>query len=204
LRDLEEGSKEFHELVDNAITKENALLQKQADKLKADAADAHEKASTFEAMALQKQKDFERSEGEKLSALKLAEEAVRKATAAEGRADEAERNLNRISEESAKSINDHGTAIQVLQDQLGRYTRMARIAGAVLFGVAGVTGILLVRAFVAWSWLENHPNRLGLEASAILTILCFGWAIADKKRRTIALLVLVVPILMAVITMLGK
>jgi len=204
LRDLEEGSQQFHDLVDSAIAKENALLQDQADKLKADATAAQDKVRTFEKIAIEKQKNFERSEDEKTSAFKAVRDAQSKAIGAEKRADEAERNLKQLSEESAKTINQHGLAIAELRDTVRKYALIARIAGGAVFAFFGITAVLFVGKVVSWTWLENHPNRLGLYASAILSFICLGWAIADKKRRTVALLVLLIPLIIAVLTMLGR
>lgn len=204
LRDLKEDSKDFDDLIDNEIAKENTLLQKQADKLKADVASADQKAQAFKKMALEKQTDLQRLEGEKRLALEAGDNAQRKAIAAELRAEEAERNLQRLSAENGRVISDHGKAIEELKGQLGTYALIARIFGGVLFTIVGLTAILLFSVFGTWTWLDSHPNRLGLYTSAVLTVVCFGWAIADEKRRNIALVALFAPILIAVITMLGK
>lgn len=204
LRDLEEGSKEFQDLIDHAIAKENIALHQQAEELKASAASAHEKATSFERSVLEKNEELQRLDAERLSALQAVLDANDQTSAAVQRAQEAETTLQRVSNEHVATIRDHTSAITKLEGRIDRYSLVVRICIGLFVALGGSIAIAVLGKLVSWPWLDNHPNRLGLYACAMLASICFGWAIADEKRRSIALGALILPILIAVLTMLGK
>lgn len=204
LRDLEEGSKEFQDLVDHAIAKENLALHQQANELKASAASAHEKAHSLERAVIEKTEELQRLDAERLFAIQAVRDANDQASAAAQRAQEAETTLQRVSAEHVTTIRDHTSAITKLEGRIDRYSQIVRICIGIFVALGGTVAIVVLGRLVSWPWLDNHPNRLGLYACAMLAVLCVGWAIADEKRRSIALGALILPILIAVLTMLGK
>ena len=46
--------------------------------------------------------------------------------------------------------------------------------------------ILFLPQLQSWKWLQNHPNKLGLQGAWIIFILGASWAILDPKRRSFA------------------
>jgi hypothetical protein len=211
LRDVKEDSEEFHGLIESAMARDNEQLRQQAEIFKADAEAArestriaNEKIRTSETIVRQREESLQLLEEQKNSVLETAREVQRNAEIAERRIAEAEQKVERVTTDAAIAKQEHNEAIAGLQRQLKAYASVARIIVGVTFAALGTLIVILVGALINWSWLNNHPNRLGLLASAVLFFICAGWAIADTKRRNIALLALLIPLLMAVLPMLGK
>jgi hypothetical protein len=92
LRDVKEDSKEFHDLIESAVAKDNEELRQQAEMFRADAQAAREttmvaaeKIRATETVARQREEALQLLEEQKNSALLTAQEAQRNAEAAERR-----------------------------------------------------------------------------------------------------------------------
>lgn len=68
------------------------------------------------------------------------------------------------------------------------------------FGV----GLLFLPQVQSWQWLQQHPNRLGLYAAYIVLVLSISYAIADSKRRAYALVSVIIPVIIGLVSILGK
>jgi hypothetical protein len=89
---------------------------------------------------------------------------------------------------------------------VNRLTTFVRVISGGLFGVVGVSAILLSPRFITWDWLNSHPNRLGLYGCAVVIVGCITWAIIDnnKTRRSVALVTIGVTVLGVLLQILGR
>ena len=78
--------------------------------------------------------------------------------------------------------------LQELQAKSERYRRLSAIENGIIVLVIGILAIFTGPDYLQWSWLENHPHRLGLQLSAVLFLLGVLWSVLDwnNERKRLA------------------
>jgi hypothetical protein len=93
-----------------------------------------------------------------------------------------------------------------VQDNKRNNKFVLRILLSVFIGIVALTAVFMIPQLTHWSWLELHPNRLGLYGSTIMTILGVCWIVIDmdKERQRFAFGTLVVGALLVLVQIIGR
>jgi hypothetical protein len=201
LRDIDEGTKKFHELVESAIFRDNEKLRLETENLRAKESGHMALLTTKDKELKLKENELRRLEAEKSSTVDELEDAK---AAAERRALEVELSSKSLAERVETEKRNQEQTMNDLQRRLRNSALAVRLVSALAFATLALIGTLFAPKYLAWSWLENHPNKVGLHACAIAIVIGISWAIADQKRRNLALYTLFVPTLIALLQILGR
>jgi hypothetical protein len=204
LRDVDEESKEFQELVDNAIAADNKRLLEKASELEAAEKAASERAAQNEALAKQKEEEVRLAQQRLAAAENVAQESQRTTALAYREADEARQLAENIKTGATAKEQTQEQSIADLKQRLDSYAIKFRWFIGALIAVVGISLILLVPKYINWPWLDAHPNRLGLYGCAIAIVCALSWAVADSKRRNLALITMAVPAILVLLQIVGK
>jgi hypothetical protein len=82
---------------------------------------------------------------------------------------------------------------------------LVRVTVGGIFAVMGY-GVLFLPEVRTWTWLQNHPNRIGLYLADIAIVSGITWAIIDSnsKRRGYILGSIILGVMLVVIQIIGK
>ena len=98
----------------------------------------------------------------------------------------------------------HEAELERVETERNRASFLLRLLVGALIGLMGMVAASAVMFFVSWSWLSNHPNRLGLYGCTMTILAAVVWAIADRKRRTYALGAIALGAFLVLLQIIGK
>ena len=186
LKDIPEDSEQFEKYIESALAKDNENLLSQNSRLQATIETTQREMDAAQAKLASEERQTQEVKSALAATAKRAEE----------REAEREEQIERLQRENA-------TRIQENQDLAQRFTKLQsllRYMTAIAIAVLGL-GLIGAATFVRWPWLEQHPHKLGLYVAAVLIVGAIVWAVADKnkKRRGIALAVLLIGVVISLI-----
>lgn len=203
LKEVEEGSQKFQEMIESALAKDNALLieerESAAQEAKRAANEAKEKAAEAHRM----------SELAGAAEDKVREEVSKRKVAEKEAAQERLRSEEAIAEEEARRRSVEAAKERELREIKNAYNvvlksaRGTRVSFGIFVGIVLALGILFLPSITSWQWLSDHPNRLGLYGCALLINAALTWAFIDPARRSTSLSLVGLGALLVMIQLLG-
>jgi hypothetical protein len=197
LKGLDETSREFAALIENAFVEDNERLRREKEELASQAQVAQQKTAEIELIAQQKDDELRRLKEE--HDLVLAEAA----STQERQAQELQATQNFLAG-TASRLRDEQARVETIQRELDRRKVVGRYVLAALLAILGIGAIVVLPSVFRWGWLEQHPARLGLYLASILVILGIAWAIADSKHRKTAIPTLIVGAVLVIAQIIGR
>lgn len=174
VKDVDEESKQFQELIDNALAKDNEELITRAQAASEEAQRAIDEAKRIKI-------EFQLKEQELLTERD-------KALVAEQKTNEARHLLEETRTEAVAKNKISTVAIDEMRSRLDRYERIMRLSAGLAIPILGITATLFLPWYFSWAWLRNHGHKWGLYGCTILLLMTTSWAIVDPRRRKFATL----------------
>jgi len=197
LRGIDEDSEEFRTSIENALAGENEQLLEEVAQWKLEAERARAEQAKAIRNAEAKAQTLTEKDAELQRLNQAQEEYVKKLEALATKVEQSEKGRTQIEQALREEV-------QATKEDYERIVAGWRIAFGILFGVAGLAVLIGARQIWEWTWLVNHPNRLGLYGCASLIIVAIGWAVADPKRRKFALGTFALGVVFVLLQILGR
>lgn len=193
LRQTEQGSEEFKELIESALIEDNAALLEEREALNAQIEEERIKTQTQLAAASALVRDSQTAIEEARSDAARREQSAREEERLLA-AQERQRLLDELTQQQARLEQSlHGARTEErssLHDELSRARtslRKFRIVTAVAATLIGFVAILTLPHLLHWTYLHQSPHRSGLYGCALLLWSGICWTIGEPRHCKTAL-----------------
>lgn len=198
----------FQDLVDAEIIRENVALVEEhkfiAEKYEKE---RKEKESVRKDLEIETEKNLRReieiSEIQDLSRLKIEQERLA-AQFSEQKAKDSERAKVEAEKVAEKANKDAELAREDARKEKEKSDLIIGVAKSLLGGVISVAIIEILIFALNWSWLFNHPNKIGIQRSADTILFLLPFMFFVPKSRLWILGTCIVPLVVGMYSILGK
>ncbi|MCB8944755.1 MAG: hypothetical protein H6658_13480 [Ardenticatenaceae bacterium] len=168
LKDIEESSKEFKDIVDGALIEEIAQLTEKVENLTEEAEATRQLAQKQTDIATQRERSLNELREERQNLTSLIEQ--NKSEIVE---------LSKKLESEREKASSKEVELEKSQRERDRYEMYARIVLGIIVSLVGF--VLVFFFFPRIHWFNTHPHKNGLYLAAILEIIGLSWLVADNN-----------------------
>lgn len=197
LRGLDEDSVEFKEAVEHAIAQDYRELMEEKEAIQLEKFKAEDRVTKLERKVERIGKALEETQDKLRVTQSGAESTERERT-------DLASELVRLKKKSNESEVEKQKKIEELETRLQKAGFRARLVLAIVVELVAILAVLFGPDLYNWSWLLNHPSRLGIQGACIIMATAASWAIADRNHLRSSLGTLGIGALLVLVQLLGK